>query len=130
MSRFAPTAFLPAVLVLLALLAPTVALAQDSSADRVTFGSDVVVRAGETVNDVVTMGGDAGISGTVMGDVVTMGGDVSLEDGAVVEGEVVSMGGDISVDEGAVLHGATVSGLPAPPSIPLVPSVPEALGLG
>ena len=127
MSRLAPVSFLPAVLVL---LAPTVVLAQESTADRVTFGSDAVVRAGETVHDVVTMGGDAEVAGTVEGDVVTMGGDVHLEDGAVVRGEVVSMGGDISVDDGAVVHGATVQGVPPTPGIPLVPSVPGAFGLG
>ena len=80
--------------------------------DRVTFGGDVVVRAGERVGDVLTMGGDAEIEGEVMGDVVTAGGDVEIRAGGSVRGDVVTMGGDIDVLEGAVVHGelATMGG--------------------
>jgi hypothetical protein len=102
--------FLPAILATLALLAaaPT-AFAQE---DRVTFGGDIHVRAGETVRDVVTMGGDARIEGTVTGDVATMGGDVDVREGAVVQGDLESMGGDLRVREGAAVHGdvATMGG--------------------
>ncbi len=78
------------------------------AADRVTFGEDVVVRAGERVGDVVTMGGDVVVEGEVMGDVVSMGGDVELREGGVVHGELVTMGGEVTVDEGARLHGGNV----------------------
>jgi hypothetical protein len=71
--------------------------------DRVSFGGDVVVRAGETVQNVVTMGGGATIDGEVLGDVTTMGGDASVN-GRVL-GDVVTMGGDAHVAPGAWVGG-------------------------
>lgn len=71
--------------------------------DRVTFGEDVEVGEGESVRDVVTMGGDARVEGRAFGDVVTMGGDADVA-GEVV-GDVVTMGGDIRVRDGARVHG-------------------------
>jgi hypothetical protein len=78
----------------------------------VTFGGDVVVRAGERVNDVATMGGDVEIAGEVAGEIVTMGGDVEIREGGVVHGGVFTMGGDVDVREGGVVHGelATMGG--------------------
>ena len=72
--------------------------------DRVTFGGDVTIGAGERVRDVVTMGGDARVEGRAYGDVVTMGGDADI--GGQVVGDVITMGGDIRVREGAEVHGA------------------------
>ena len=68
------------------------ALAQSSI---VRFGDDVHVRAGQTVDDVATMGGDVYVDGDVEGDVATMGGDVWIR--GDVEGDVASMGGDVHV---------------------------------
>lgn len=61
----------------------------------VRFGDDVHVRAGQTVEDVATMGGDVYVDGDVEGDVATMGGDVWVR--GQVEGDVASMGGDVHV---------------------------------
>jgi len=87
--------------------APAAAFAQDAPSaepgDRVTFGHDVVVRAGERVRDVVTMGGSATIEGEVLGSVLTMGGDAVVR-GHVV-GDVVTMGGDADVAASAVIGG-------------------------
>ncbi len=90
--------------------------------DRVTFGGDAVVRAGEQVRDVVTMGGDvvlegraygdvvtmggdADIAGEVIGNVITMGGDIRIASDARVHGDINAMGGEIQVEEGATVHG-------------------------
>ena len=78
------------------------AAAQEPS-DRVSFGGDVVVRAGETVQNVVSMGGSATIEGEVLGDVTTMGGDASVS--GRVNGDVVTMGGDAHVMPGAFIGG-------------------------
>lgn len=78
------------------------AAAQEPS-DRVSFGGDVVVRAGETVQNVVTMGGSATIDGEVLGDVTTMGGDATVS--GRVNGDLVTMGGDAHVAPGAWVGG-------------------------
>lgn len=75
--------------------------------DVVRFGEDVVVRAHERVQDVVTMGGDAVIHGVVDGDVVTMGGDVVVF--GKVTGDVVTMGGEVDV-HGAIDGDAVTAG--------------------
>ena len=115
--------------------------------DRSSFGDDIVVRRGETVGDVVTMGGDARIDGVVTGDVSTMGGDVDVREGAVVDGDVESMGGDLRVhdgatvggdmstlggdidlDEGAIVRGSVTQnqGGFELPTLPAIPSAPHA----
>lgn len=76
-----------------ALLVPMSALAQ--APDRVAFGHDVQVAAGEVVHDAVSFGGDTLVEGTVEGDAVSFGGSVRLGEGASVRGEVVSFGGHI-----------------------------------
>jgi hypothetical protein len=82
--------------------------------DRVTFGGSTIVRKGERVKDVVTLGGHAVVQGIVEGDVVVFGGSVEIEDGAEVFGELVAVGGSISTDPGAIIHnGATVRTGPA-----------------
>ena len=75
------------------------------ASDRVTFGNDVVVRAGERVRDVVTMGGDVEVYGEVVGEIATMGGDVEVYEGGVVARGVLSMGGDVTIHEGGAIHG-------------------------
>ncbi len=77
--------------------------------DRVTFGDDAFVRAGEHVSGVVTMGGDAAVAGVVDTDVVTMGGDVVLERGGVVHGGLVTMGGDVIMRDGSLVEGEIVT---------------------
>lgn len=92
-------------------VAPAAAAApapSDHSSDRVSFGGDVEVRAGERVTDVVSMGGDVDVRGEVMGDAVTMGGQLHVYPGAVVHGDAVTMGGDIEVDDGGRIDGQRV----------------------
>jgi hypothetical protein len=75
------------------------------ASDRVTFGNDIVVRAGERVRDVVTMGGDVEVYGEVIGEIATMGGDVEVYEGGAVTRGIFSMGGDVTVHEGGAVHG-------------------------
>lgn len=91
------------VLTLALACAPGVASAQDGS-DRVSFGGDVVVAAGETVTSVAAFGGDAIVDGRVEGDVVSFGGDVELGPSAQVTGSVSSLGGRVEAAHGARFH--------------------------
>ena len=76
--------------------------------DRITFGDDVVVAAGEHVRDVVTFGGDVTIEGVVERDCITMGGDVRIREGGVVHGDVRTMGGEVTVEEGGLALGQRI----------------------
>lgn len=98
------------------LLLPAVVSAQR---DVVTFGGDAVVREGEVVQSIVTMGGDATVAGTVLGDVVTMGGDVEIDPTGSVRGSLVTMGGEVSLAEGAKASGEVVTFDPPSHPIPL-----------
>jgi hypothetical protein len=86
--------------------------------DLVRFGEDVTVPAGRTVlGDVVAVGGDITVLGTVNGDAVAVGGSVHLRPGGVVRGETISIGGRVLNDTGQGLHGSSVS----------LPSIPKWL---
>ncbi|MEQ9073009.1 MAG: hypothetical protein RLP09_04080 [Sandaracinaceae bacterium] len=88
------------VCVSVCLLLPAVALA-DGPRDRVVFGQDVHVAAGEVVNDAVAFGGDVVVEGEVRGDAVSFGGGVELREGATVRGDTVVFGGDVRGSERA-----------------------------
>jgi hypothetical protein len=72
--------------------------------DRVNFGGNSVIRRGERVGDVVTLGGNTTIYGVVEGDVVVIGGNTTIKRGAEVFGEIVAMGGNVDTERGARLH--------------------------
>jgi hypothetical protein len=73
--------------------------------DRVITGGGLKIEEGETVHDVVMLGGSVDIFGKVTGDVVVTGGSVHLHDGARVNGDVTALGGSIDVDDGARVDG-------------------------
>ncbi len=95
----------------------------DGDPERVAFGSDLVIAAGETVNgdvsvtsgdlmiggtvlgDAVVVNGNAIISGVVRGDVVVTGGNVTLSEASEVAGNIVYLGGQLSRHEGAQVGG-------------------------
>lgn len=79
------------ILALVLLCTPASAFAQD---DRVTFGNDTLVAAGDRVGDVATFGGDATVDGTATG-VATFGGDATIRGN--VTGDVATFGGDTLV---------------------------------
>jgi len=76
------------------LLGPATAVATE---DRtiVRIGSDVTIEAGQKVHNVVVIGGQITISGSVDNDVVAVGGSVVLTKTAVVGGSILSLGGII-----------------------------------
>src|SRR3954468_789885 len=61
--------------------------------------------AGETVQQVVVIGGNATIKGRVTGDVVVILGEAHLSETAVIEGSFVVVGGSGVVAEGAKVNG-------------------------
>jgi len=113
-----------------ALLIPASAAFAQTPQDRVTFGGDAIVRQGEVVNDLVTMGGDAVVEGQVLGDVVTMGGDLAVGSTAEIGGDLVTMGGRLEVAPGASTGGDIVGfgGVGSGPAFPH--HVPDPGGIG
>lgn len=91
---------------LLALGLFTPALAGDRTVVRV--GRDITVEAGERADDVVAIGGDVRIYGTVRGDAVAVGGSIYLEEDAEVHGDAVAVGGEIYEEEGSYVRGDIV----------------------
>ncbi len=78
---------------------------------EVSFGEEVVVKAGKTVNEAVSIGDDVHVYGTVREKAVAVGGDVFVESGGRVKGDAVAIGGDIfvrnngNIDKNAVTLG-------------------------
>ena len=76
----------------------------------IRFGQDIYVGPGETVQgDVVAMGGDVTIEGTVRGSVTAMGGDVQLGPASQVSEDVVCLGGTLHEEPGASVGGQRVT---------------------
>jgi hypothetical protein len=71
--------------------------------DRVATG-DRTVAAGESVDDIVVIGGDLRVIGEVRGDAVVVGGRLILEEGGTVLGDAVVTNGSI-VDNGGRVGG-------------------------
>jgi hypothetical protein len=77
--------------------------------DIVKVGRDIMVEEYEKVDgDVVAVGGDVTVKGTVMGNVVAVGGDVFVDSTGVIQGDAVSVGGDVEKEPGAVIKGEKV----------------------
>jgi len=78
---------------------------------EVSFGEEIVVKAGKTVNEAVSIGDDIHVYGTVRKEAVAVGGDVFVESGGHVKGDAVAIGGDIfvrnngNIDKNAVTLG-------------------------
>jgi len=69
----------------------------------VRIGQDYLVRAGDTVREVVVVSGSATIEGRVSRDVVVVLGSARLGPNAVVGGNLVVVAGDITIAPGAVV---------------------------
>ena len=74
-------------------LAPGTALAQSQTGT----GGNVVVEAGETVDEVNVFAGNVRIEGTVTGDVTAVAGNVIVEDGGEVGGDLNAVAGTLEV---------------------------------
>lgn len=64
---------------------------------------DTTIPANQAVEDVVVIGGDVTVAGTVDNAVVVVNGDVRFEPTAVVKGAVVVIGGKLRQEEGATV---------------------------
>lgn len=62
---------------------------------------DTTVSSSQTVEDVVVVGGDASIAGTVNNTVVVVHGDLRVRSTARIKGAVVLIGGSLILEEGA-----------------------------
>ncbi len=68
----------------------------------VAVGHDVVLKAGDTAEDVVAISGSAKVDGHVRENVVVVGGDAEIND--VVDGNVVVVMGKVRLGPKAVIH--------------------------
>jgi len=115
---------LPALILTLSL--STAALAQKTDEDRVEFGHNITVAAGQSVGDIscfncsvyvrgrvngdiAVFGGRVVVEGSVKSDVAVFWGTLRLEDGAQVGGDVAVFGGAIRRAPTAAVHGEVVS---------------------
>ncbi len=101
------------------------ALYADNDGNRVQFGRNIVVDESEKVGDVVcigcsihmmgtsgdvvAVGGNITIDGTVKGDAVVVGGGMHLNENATVSGDLVTIGGGLSRHPSAVVKGDITS---------------------
>jgi uncharacterized RDD family membrane protein YckC len=75
----------------------------------VVVGKNGELKAGETAEAVVVVGGSAKIRGHATEAVVAIGGDVNVEAGAEVGEDVVAIMGSVRVAKGAIIHGDAVA---------------------
>jgi hypothetical protein len=86
------------IMLLFMLLIPGVA-----SAKSIFEHNSITVPAGETINDLYVVGGDASILGHVTGAVVVINGNLLIASSANVEGVVLVIGGKVQQEPGAKL---------------------------
>ncbi len=79
-------------------------LSSDTGKPAVIVGRNFHLRAGETANEVIVVGGDAIVEGTINKKLVVVMGKMVLGSNAVVKGEVVSLFADGRLDGGAKLR--------------------------
>lgn len=70
---------------------------------------NTTIPAGQTVTDVVVIGGDASVAGTVNNSVVVVNGDVHVSASARIKGVIVVIGGQLQQEEGADVTNDVVS---------------------
>lgn len=77
--------------------------------DIVKFGQDIYVAEDEIVEgDIVAIGGDIKIEGTVTGDVVTTAGDIFVGSRGEVQGDIAATFGEVVIEPGAVIEGKVI----------------------
>jgi len=83
---------------------PSLALMlQNAGSDRIRTG-DHTVAEGESVGDIVVVGGTLRVMGEVTGDAIVVGGDLILGAGGVIQGDALVTGGTIR-NEGGEIRG-------------------------
>jgi hypothetical protein len=94
------------VLSTLGLLFVTPAAGATEDKSIIKIGSDVTIEAGQKARNVVTIGGQITVSGSVDESVVAIGGSVVLTKTALVGGNVIALGGVIVVARDATVGGS------------------------
>jgi hypothetical protein len=118
--------------------APALVVGLDSLAGRqvVALGRDLRIE-GSVLADAVALDGSAVVAGSVGGDLIVVGGDATLSAGAKVEGDVFVFGGRLETAANARIGGRTVVYPDAPatwalllegPSLGLAALSPTVLG--
>ena len=112
--------------IFLALYLSTAALAQQPDQERVEFGRNINVEAGQSTGDIscfncsvyvrgnvngdiAVFGGRVVVEGKVKSDIAVFWGTVRLEDGAQAGGDVAVFGGALKRAPTATVHGDVVS---------------------
>ncbi len=92
-----------------------------SSAQKIAVFEDVVINPGETWKNVIVVGGDVTVSGTVENVLVVIGGDASIQSGAQVgvghdqdKQAIVVVFGTASIEAGALVIGDVALGWKGP----------------
>jgi len=94
--------------IIFAVLALTLFVAPAADAKTIIkIGSPAAVAKNETVDNVITLGGQITVSGLVEKNVIALGGSVVLTGKAVVRGNVFSLGGVIAQGRSAQVFGKT-----------------------
>jgi hypothetical protein len=94
------------LLLVSAIIIPTTAHASGFEDDKVIFGSNYTLQAGETLNgDLVVFGGNVTLeeSSTVNGDTVVFGGNVTSN--GTINGNLVGLGGIVTLGEETLIQG-------------------------
>jgi hypothetical protein len=73
--------------------------------DRIVTGGSARVERGETVKDLVVLGGSAEVLGTVTGDLAVMGGRAVVRKDGRVEGDATVLGGSLQIEDGGAVEG-------------------------
>ncbi|MCG6533378.1 MAG: hypothetical protein L7F78_01530 [Syntrophales bacterium LBB04] len=80
-------------------------LARAENTNVVKIGGDIIVEEGKKVKNVLAIGGQITVHGTVEGHALAVGGSVVLTKTALVEGNVISVGGVVVMGKGARVQG-------------------------
>jgi hypothetical protein len=76
--------------------------------DVIGMGQRIVIRADQSVGNVVSNGQDVVVRGHVAGDVSAVWGDVIVDESGVIEGDAVAVGGEVRVRDGGQILGNQV----------------------
>jgi hypothetical protein len=76
---------------------------------EVNFGGDIVVPAGQTVENAVSIGGNVRVYGEISEDAVAVGGKIIVEKGGIIRGDAVAVGNGIVIGDSATVKGDAVS---------------------
>ena len=84
----------------------TVIEVEDSTKSKKTYFSDFHVDS-NTVNnnEIIIIGGNLNVDGTINGKITIIGGDVYLGSTAVINGEILAIGGTITRHKSAIVKG-------------------------